>query len=203
MVAAHALRTALKHLPSDSQVRYLAESVSNKVHFETDFGNSESLLAPLLIPRPPMSENNTKIQNTLISFFSELGWKVETDAFEMPVPSIVASVKGILQFTNIIATHPPIDAPRKLVFAAHFDTLMNPPGFIGAIDSAGPIAIMMDLAVTLRKVLKASLDDQSPITLQFIFFDGEEALEYWRKGDSVRCADVKKDCNHTNHNIYL
>ena len=110
---------------------------------------------------------------------SSLGWSVEEDAFEED------TVSGRVKFTNIIATLDP-QAPRRMVLACHYDSKVTPTGFLGAIDSAVPCAQMINLAHTM----KMDLDDQkrsgnSELTLQLIFFDGEEAFVQWTATDSI------------------
>lgn len=94
------------------------------------------------------------------------------------------------------------DAPRKLVLSAHFDSkFFTEGGFIGATDSAAPCAFLIDTAEALTPLLKArdervkagtplltaTLDEAeaAETTLQFVFFDGEEAFDTWTHEDSV------------------
>ena len=55
---------------------------------------------------------------------------------------------------------------------------------MGATDSAVSCAQMINLAYTMRDELDAS-KNSSPLTLQFIFFDGEEAFRQWTDTDSL------------------
>ena len=131
-------------------------------------------LAPFLVPRVAGTPENSKVQEHLISIFEKMGWDVEKDRFEDDTPF------GRKVFTNLIATHNP-RAPRKLVFAAHFDSkYFKEFEFIGATDSSVPCAILVDLAQSLTPYLP-----MSSISLQFIFFDGEEAFVEWTNKDSI------------------
>ena len=58
--------------------------------------------------------------------------------------------------------------------------------FVGATDSAVPCAMMLDLAYSLKGYLDAhkAASDRN-VTLQFMFFDGEEAFEQWSDLDSL------------------
>ena len=47
--------------------------------------------------------------------------------------------------------------------------------FLGATDSAVPCAINLNTATTLDRIIKMQ-EKESEISLQFIFFDGEEQL---------------------------
>ena len=104
----------------------------------------------------------------------------------------------------MIATRdPPWTTPGEvshLTLVAHYDSRIKPDGFIGAIDSAAPCAMLMHTAKTLEPVLSkkwASMDkvgvkmeDYDSVMeehkgLQIIFLDGEEAFGVWSAEDSV------------------
>jgi glutaminyl-peptide cyclotransferase len=48
----------------------------------------------------------------------------------------------------------PLIASRRMVIACHYDSLANPTGFLGAVDSAVPCAMMINLATVLHQDLK-------------------------------------------------
>lgn len=57
--------------------------------------------------------------------------------------------------------------------------------FVGATDSAVPCAMMLHAASTLESCFTAHKNDaKAEVTLQYIFFDGEEALKEWTETDS-------------------
>lgn len=56
--------------------------------------------------------------------------------------------------------------------------------FVGATDSAVPCAMMMSLARDLARQLDA-VGRGGDLTLQFVFFDGEEAFRTWTSRDSI------------------
>lgn len=86
-----------------------------------------------------------------------------------------------MNFTNIIAELNP-QAKRFLSFACHYDSkLMD--DFVGAIDSAVPCAMMLNMAKVLDKYLREKQNNE--LSLQFIFFDGEEAFVNWNAADSI------------------
>ncbi|KAJ1656355.1 hypothetical protein IWQ61_004058 [Dispira simplex] len=128
------------------------------------------LLTPLLIERVPGTMNNKRVQEYILSKMKALGWHIDLDPFTDDTPL------GTIDFCNIIATKNP-QAPRRLVLSAHFDSKYYPPKegvFIGATDSAVPCALLLELAETLDSFFNEQAD--SPITLQLIFFDGEESF---------------------------
>lgn len=87
------------------------------------------------------------------------------------------------EFKNIIASSNKF-AERQFVVACHFDSKYWPiegEVFIGAVDSAVPCAMMIQMAWNLRENVKNS----GNLGLQFYFFDGEEAFKAWTRTDSV------------------
>ena len=72
-----------------------------------------------------------------------------------------------------------------MVIACHYDSLIKPEGFLGATDSAVPCAQMINMAHTMRQDLENLKSRRPELTLQFIFFDGEEAFVKWSDTDSL------------------
>lgn len=133
----------------------------------------------ILIPRVPGSDGHRQVNAYIKNVMQSLGWQVDTDAFE----DITPGKHGKLPFENIIATLNP-NAERFLILACHYDSkYMENINFVGAIDSAVPCAIMLNLAVILTKYLKNSV--RTDISLQYVFFDGEEAFVTWSNTDSI------------------
>ncbi|TXT10919.1 hypothetical protein VHUM_01670 [Vanrija humicola] len=152
-------------------------------------------LAHLLVPRVSDTAASTQVQAYLSSVFTKLGWHEDKDRFKQQTPL------GEVEFTNLIYTFD-VDAPRKLVLSAHFDSKwFAQGGFIGATDSSAPCATLIDVAEALTPLLKARKEriaagtpllsathdeeDAAETTLQIIFFDGEEAFHEWTDTDSV------------------
>ena len=85
-----------------------------------------------------------------------------------------------------------------MVIACHYDSKIEPPGFVAATDSAVPCAMMLNLASTLREELRAQKSSDQELTLQFLFLDGEEAFVRWTSTDSIYgsrrlAADLEKE----------
>lgn len=93
---------------------------------------------------------------------------------------------GSKEFRNLVVTLNP-NACKRLVFACHYDSKYFKSGdFVGATDSAVPCSMMMTIATDLDHVLKTRQQPSSAgTTLQFIFFDGEEAFVEWSDTDSL------------------
>ena len=103
-------------------------------------------------------------------------------------------------FTNIIITRdPPWTKPGdvgRLALVAHYDSKLTPTGFIGAIDSAAPCAMIMHAARSVDEALtrkwEAMVADGSGGNgleeekgVQILFLDGEEAFLSWTATDSL------------------
>jgi glutaminyl-peptide cyclotransferase len=117
---------------------------SSETHWELD-------LNKIAIPRVPGSTNIALVKNYIVETMKSLGFEVELDKI------------GI--FENIVCSNQPT-SKKRIIFAAHYDSL-DIEGFIGAIDSAVPCAILLELA---RFVKSKNLQ----IPIDFVFFDGEE-----------------------------
>uniref|UniRef100_A0A673JIA7 Glutaminyl-peptide cyclotransferase n=1 Tax=Sinocyclocheilus rhinocerous TaxID=307959 RepID=A0A673JIA7_9TELE len=142
-------------------------------------------LKPMLVVRYPGSTGSQHVQQHIKSTLGSMkaGWEVTEDAFYAHTPY------GHLPFTNIIATLNP-EAKRQLVLACHFDSKYYPPQwdgreFLGATDSAVPCSMILELARAQDDELKTLKDSGSDVSLQLLFFDGEEALYQWTSEDSL------------------
>ena len=129
--------------------------------------------------RVPGSKGSLEVREYIKDHFDELNkegevWLIEEDNF----------VEKGYNFSNIVVQTACADARDKLVVAAHYDTLIKPEGFIGAIDSAVSCGIMLDISRALNGLLRSHLDEMD-MGLAFIFFDGEEAFEKWSATDSI------------------
>ncbi|KAL6925615.1 hypothetical protein ACO0SA_000216 [Hanseniaspora valbyensis] len=74
-----------------------------------------------------------------------------------------------------------IGLANDLVLAVHYDTISNIPGFVGAIDSAASIAILLFLSLQISE----NYNEFRRKNLKIIFFDGEEAFVKWSESDSL------------------
>ncbi|XP_030211839.1 glutaminyl-peptide cyclotransferase [Gadus morhua] len=142
-------------------------------------------LTPLLVTRYPGTAGSLAVQQHIKTTLGSLeaGWSVTEDSFEAQTPY------GPRTFTNLIATLDP-SAKRRLVLACHYDSKYYPPQwhgkeFQGATDSAAPCAMMLELARALDQELKTHKSSSPDLTLQLLFFDGEEAMFQWTATDSL------------------
>ncbi|XP_078085720.1 glutaminyl-peptide cyclotransferase-like [Mustelus asterias] len=146
-----------------------------------------SLLKPILRERYPGSAGNQAVRQHIISQLDgfQAGWITEVDTFQEAIPY------GTVTFSNIISTLDP-SAKRRLVLACHYDSKYYNKwwysrAYVGATDSAVSCAMMLELARALDTLLLQMKDfsDRPDLTLQLIFFDGQEAIEYWSEIDSL------------------
>ncbi|XP_026859741.1 glutaminyl-peptide cyclotransferase isoform X1 [Electrophorus electricus] len=142
-------------------------------------------LKPLLIERNPGSRGSLAVQRHISSLLDSLsaGWSVEIDSFNSETP------RGPINFSNILAVLDPM-APRRLLLACHYDTKIIGPldqkqVFLGATDSAVSCAMMLELVTALDIHLKKLKQQSAQVTLQLVFFDGEEAFEERSPTDSL------------------
>ncbi|KAK6490174.1 glutaminyl-peptide cyclotransferase-like [Huso huso] len=142
-------------------------------------------LRPLLVQRYPGSSGSLAVRQHILKRLGSLhaGWETEEDTFQADTPY------GPLTFSNIIATVNPA-AKRRLVLACHYDSKYFPPQqsgrqFVGATDSAAPCAMLLELAQAQDEELLSRKTSNPELSLQLIFFDGEEALHQWSSTDSL------------------
>ncbi|KAK9453223.1 peptidase family M28-domain-containing protein [Dipodascopsis uninucleata] len=174
---------------------------------------TNALLSPMLIPRIPGTENSSIVRTHIMDQFAMLegNWEVVTDSFFTEVPEY-GGISGELNFTNMIFRLSPQKrkASRQsngndtfsykternikyLTLVAHYDSKVSPVGFIGAIDSAYPCALLMYLAKAITApltkrwdaLLASNISLSDEVGLQIIFMDGEEALIDWSETDSL------------------
>ncbi|KAG0053999.1 hypothetical protein BGZ83_012169 [Gryganskiella cystojenkinii] len=141
-----------------------------------------------------------------------MGWHVEQDRFEEHTPYGLKTFTNLIFTKNpnatnrlVIAAHfdskyfPPPNAPptpnggynykgERITGNGGDDTLP----FLAGTDSAVPCAIMLDLAASLDQALedqilasRGTTWENEETTLQFVFFDGEEAFVDWTATDSL------------------
>lgn len=157
-------------------------------HPDGHFAMKQAAAAAEIVPRysgsPGAEKSAARIARTAKSL---PGFRVSVDEFRDLTP------EGEKIFRNVIAERPG-KSEEFLVIGAHYDTkkLASVPRFAGANDSAsgvGALLAMMKAVAETKQVL--------PLTLKFVFFDGEEALIDYSEHDgfhgSRRCvAELKR-----------
>lgn len=156
-----------------------------------------ALLAPILRPRVSGTEGSTAVLQHFIDFFTkELpDWRLELQNSSSTTPT---SNGKPVPFVNLIATRDPPNAGvgdvGRLALVAHYDSKLEPAGFIGAIDSAAPCAMLMHAARSVDKALtnkwaamaaEGTDELEEKKGVQILFLDGEEAFKVWTDTDSL------------------
>ncbi|SMN19245.1 similar to Saccharomyces cerevisiae YFR018C Putative protein of unknown function [Maudiozyma saulgeensis] len=149
----------------------------------------DNLLLPFDVTRTPGSNNSLMIQNFITQHFQtnmKNNWTIEYDNFQ----------ENDYNFTNLIFTLDPKeirqDKDKKyILFAAHYDTLVNIDGFIGAVDSAASCSILLYLSQFLDEIIYEDqylidkIVEDNEYGIKIVFFDGEEAIDEWTETDSI------------------
>jgi glutaminyl-peptide cyclotransferase len=116
-------------------------------------------------PRPAGSEASARTRDLIRERLRQAGWPVEEHAFEVTPEGGPSPVRMV----NLIATKSG-QTPSTLIVGAHYDTKAIPDvRFVGANDGASGVAVLLELARSLGA-------QPEPLTLQLVFFDGEEAF---------------------------
>ena len=172
-----------------------------------------SLLAPILIPRVPGTPGSTKVLNHFVDYFrtSLPDWTI---SFQNSTSKTPIHGNQDVPFINFIATRDPPGVPPgnvgRLNLVAHYDSLYRPQGFIGAIDSAAPCAMIMHAAKAIDEALtkkwngvqidELELDSEAQKGIQILFLDGEEAFQSWTATDSIYGArSLAEEWDQTYH----
>ena len=160
-------------------MQYLTDDQIDFMGAVGDRSRFELLAKQIAIPRVAGTEGSEKVKTIIKIHFADLGWSVESNTFRGAPPH----PHEARTFENIIASFNK-HSPRKLILACHHDSKWDANGeFIGATDSALPCAMLMEMASSLTDYLKNSPSDD--VSLQMIFFDGEEAFVDWTETDSL------------------
>ncbi|OLL26145.1 Glutaminyl-peptide cyclotransferase-like protein [Neolecta irregularis DAH-3] len=167
-------------LITEKTLNYLATHPSLNSSLNTQNG---ALLDPIVTTlRPPSSPGAETVLAFLREHFRKLGdWTIELDEFQDTTPH------GPKDFKNLIAFKTSSSHSRKLVLAAHYDSLVRKDGdFYGATDSAASCAVLLWTAQVLDDLISEKFADSlEDFGIEFIFFDGEEAIVQWNGDDNT------------------
>jgi len=123
-------------------------------------------------PRPAGSDAIAKTRSYIIAELQKAGLKAELDEFDARTP------RGYKHMVNIRATRPGSKS-SIIAITGHYDTkLFENVRFVGASDGGSSAAWLLEFARCTR-------DLKLENALEFIFFDGEEAVVEWTDDDSV------------------
>ncbi len=131
-------------------------------------------------PRPAGSAALGRLRAWLVEELKSYGLTVTTQPFVAKTPS---KKFPTLRMENVIAELPG-KSPEVIIIASHYDTkYMEDEVFVGANDAGSSTAVVLELA----RVLAAMSPEERgfPHTVQFVFFDGEEAVVEWQDDDNT------------------
>jgi glutaminyl-peptide cyclotransferase len=121
-------------------------------------------------PRVAGSPGAQQARQYFTTQLKAFGLSVREQPFDARTP------RGAVKMVNVRATLPGGGSGRLLI-AGHYDTkLFREFRFVGANDGGSSAAFLLELA----RVLK---DRKSPLEIELVFFDGEEAVVDWNTGD--------------------
>lgn len=126
-------------------------------------------------PRPSGSQQLAATRKYIKDELSSYGLAVREQAFMADTPA------GGIPMVNVIGELTGA-SPGVVIVASHYDTKRTPPGFLGANDAGSSTGALLEIARVMAEQAKT---EKPRFTVQFVFFDGEEAVEHWTEEDSV------------------
>jgi len=131
----------------------------------------------ILFERIPDTDSHRAAEVYIRNQFKGTEWIVETDTYTATTPH------GPKQYTNIIVTHNSNLNEPFILLGAHYDSkYFKDKVFYGAIDSALPCALLIDIG---RDISTRLSETHKGPGLKIVFFDGEEAWGDWSETDSL------------------
>ncbi|KAK3983916.1 peptidase family M28-domain-containing protein [Cladorrhinum sp. PSN332] len=180
----------------------LLNTISPRDSVISPSGSSQSLLSRILIPRVPGTPGHAAVQSYFLEFITtqlHADWVVEWHNSSSITP---ATGDKLVPFSNIILRRDPpwvgsneaSGDTGRLVLAAHYDSLYKPEGFVGAVDSAVPCAMLMEVLRGVDEGLTRKweveggsggdgLEEERGVMV--LLLDGEEAWVSWAEDDSL------------------
>lgn len=134
-------------------------------------------------PRPSGSKELEQTRAYLISQLQSSGLEIEEQTFSQDTP------RGLTKFTNIRARLSTSFTRRLwrgkkqlIILASHYDTKWLPQiRFVGANDGGSSTGVLLELA----RVVATSSFQPKTADLEFVFFDGEEAMKDYTHADGL------------------
>ena len=126
-------------------------------------------------PRPSGSPALAQTRKYLRDELTAYGLAVREQPFTASTPA------GPVAMVNVIADLPGAN-PGVVILGSHYDTKRTPAGFLGANDAGSSTGALLEIARVMAEQAKT---EKPRYTVQFVFFDGEEAVEEWTEDDSL------------------
>ena len=125
-------------------------------------------------PRPAGSKALAETRKYLVAELTSYGLKVTEEPFTATTPT------GKVDMVNVVAELPGA-SPETVVLSSHYDT-RRMANFVGANDGGSSTGALLEIA---RVVADGAKTKKPEMTIQFVFFDGEEAVIEWTDEDST------------------
>lgn len=139
-------------------------------------------------PRPAGSDAIAKARSYIVKELEKTGLKPQLDEFDARTP------RGFRHMVNIRAIRRGAK-PSIIAVTGHYDTkLFENLRFVGASDGGSSAAWLLEFA-------RSTADLKLQNTLEFIFFDGEEAVVEWTDDDSVYGSRYDVDRRYRAHSL--
>jgi len=123
-------------------------------------------------PRPAGTPALAKTRQYILAQLKTAGIRAQEQAFTAATPT------GPVAMTNVIGTIAG-RRPERIVLASHYDTKRAPFAFVGANDGASSTAALLELG-------RALAGSQPAFTIELLFLDGEEAVNWeWAGTDNT------------------
>jgi glutaminyl-peptide cyclotransferase len=143
----------------------------------------------------PGTQGIENVRQHFVRFFQKNlpQWEILFENFTQDTPLH----KDVFFSNLIIRRDPPFVSKgfiNRLTLVAHYDSLGTVPGFIGAIDSAAPCAMLIHMARSIDSALtqkyeamqlSGEYNPENVTGIQILFLDGEEAFVQWGPNDSL------------------
>jgi len=123
-------------------------------------------------PRPAGTPALAKTRQYILAQLKAAGIRTQEQSFTAATPA------GPVAMANVIGTIAG-RRPERIVLASHYDTKRAPFRFIGANDGASSTAALLELG-------RALATSQPAFTIELLFLDGEEAVNWeWAGSDNT------------------
>jgi Zn-dependent M28 family amino/carboxypeptidase len=123
-------------------------------------------------PRPSGTPALVKTRQYILDQLKAAGIRTQEQTFTATTPA------GPVAMSNVIGTIPG-RRPERILLASHYDTKRAPFRFVGANDGASSTAALLELGRALAK-------SQPELSIELLFFDGEEAVNWdWAGTDNT------------------
>ncbi|CCD26532.1 uncharacterized protein NDAI_0H03590 [Naumovozyma dairenensis CBS 421] len=168
-----------------SQLKYHEENLYKELNIipkkDEEEKSHNNLILPFNGTRVPGSLESLKIQDYIINHFNntlKLNWTIELDNFQENGYNFTNMIFSLLPGNNDEDTNM---NDKYLVLAVHYDTMIKPEGFIGAMDSGASCGILLYLSKFIDTIYSYDHDDDMEVTSTLAYSIGKK----WHKKKNI------------------